>query len=858
MTETLGANPRLASLLRKLSVISTGLIVALGVLVFAGWIFELPFFIDIQTSFTMKANTSLLFVVLGAGLWLRATGRSPRAMRACAGVIVAVAGLTAGEYVFGWELGLDQLLVRDTTGGVLAPGRMAPATALCFLMIGSALFSNPEKPGRRASDYLVLFAAFVAFLSVCGHLYGAPSLYKIGPYTTMASHTAIGLMIAAASFFGARPEHGLLAPFTVDTDAGGLLRRLLPAIVVLPLVLGWATLRALPTGSYDSSFVIAISTVVTIALLTATVLRIEAPLRAAELARRAGEKKYRDLYEHAPDMYVSVSADSGRLVECNQTVCQVLGYSKEELIGRPVFELCAPDTDYRARDAFRTFLKTGEVNDAELIFVSKRGRALDISLNATAIRDENGRIIRSRSVWRDITARKAAEREHLRTVDALRASEALIAAKLASAFDGIVSTDHRGAIVEFNPAAEKMFGLSRAEALHRPAAELLGEQEIFGETIERMVRRASGAEFPAELAITRVEGQDPPILTTFIRDVSARKLMEAELSAQKATAEKLQERGRFFELSVDMVCIADVRGRFLELNPMFSVTLGYSTEYLLARPLFELIHRDDLEATEREIQKLAAGATAVDFTNRVRRADGSYRWLQWRSTPEGEGTFYAVARDVTRDRQLVEELRVLLQEVHHRVKNNLQVISSLINMQLRKLADSPSRVALEECRNRVAAIALIHESLHQAKDYSRVPFSEYAQSLARNIFHVAGTSPNNVKLFVDIESTMLTVDKAVPCGLILNELMTNALNHAFPEDRKGSIHVELKKNGDDRLRLTVRDDGVGLPELPGEDRRDSLGMVLVSALVRQLDGELEIIRDQGTRFHVRFPVETTI
>lgn len=747
MTETLGINPRLASLLRKLSASSSATIIALGLLVFAGWIFDVRFLRDLQTSFTMKANTSLLFVVLGVGLWFRGARVPVRAVRACAALIAAVALTTGVEYLFGLELGIDQLLVRDTTAGPtdLAPGRMAPVTSICFLLLGLALLFAPENSRRRGagSDYLALLSGFIAFLSVCGHLYGAPLLYKIGPYTTMAIHTASGLLVATLAFFGARPEQGLLAPFAGDTDAGGLLRRLLPAIILLPLVLGWVTLRALHAGLYDSSFGVAISTVATIALLAAIVLRIEAPLRAAELARRASEDKYRDLYENAPDMYVSINAETGRLIECNDTVTRIMGYSKNELLGKVVFELSAPGTIERTREAFQIFLSTGEVNDAELVYLRKDGSPLELSLNATAVRDASGRIVRSRSVWRDISARKEADRE--------------------------------------------------------------------------------------------------------------RKRMEAELAEQKATAERLRERGRFFELSVDMVCIADNRGRFLELNPMFSTTLGYSTQYLLETPFFELVHPDDRQATEREIQSLAGGAPTIEFTNRFRRADGSYRWLQWRSTPESDGTLYAVARDVTRDRQLVDELRVLLQEVHHRVKNNLQVISSLINMQLRKLGDSPSRTALEECRNRVAAIALIHESLHQAKDYSRVPFSEYARSLAQNVFDAAGTSPNNVELHVDIEATSLTVDKAVPCGLILNELMTNALKHAFPGDRHGSIHVELKKSGEEQLRLTVRDDGVGLPEEHERGRSDSLGMVLVSALVRQLEGKLEIARDGGTAFHVLFP-----
>src|SRR5207244_974261 len=135
---------------------------------------------------------------------------------------------------------------------------------------------------------------------------------------------------------------------------------------------------------------------------------------------------------------------------------------------------------------------------------------------------------------------------------------------------------------------------------------------------------------------------------------------------------------------------------------------------------------------------------------------------------------------------------VLLKEVHHRVKNNLQVISSLISIQMRRLHDVLSRRVLAECQNRVKAIALVHQKLNQYEDYSRVPFSDYARSLAINIFHASSVSRENTKLKVEFENLSLEVDKAIPCGLILNELITNALKRAFPNERQGTVRVQLR------------------------------------------------------------------
>jgi len=204
-------------------------------------------------------------------------------------------------------------------------------------------------------------------------------------------------------------------------------------------------------------------------------------------------------------------------------------------------------------------------------------------------------------------------------------------------------------------------------------------------------------------------------------------------------------------------------------------------------------------------------------------------------------------------RDALKEKETLLQEIHHRVKNNLQVISSLINLQLRKLGPGSSQDALRECQTRVQAIALIHEKLYQSRDYSRVPFAQYAKSVAGNVFHAAAASLGDVKLELEIGEVALAVDKAIPCGLILNELITNALKHAFPQERGGTVRVELDQTGTGLVRLAVRDDGVGLPADLDVRQSDTLGMQLVRTLAEQLSAKLEVVRGAvGTSFEVAF------
>jgi two-component sensor histidine kinase len=198
----------------------------------------------------------------------------------------------------------------------------------------------------------------------------------------------------------------------------------------------------------------------------------------------------------------------------------------------------------------------------------------------------------------------------------------------------------------------------------------------------------------------------------------------------------------------------------------------------------------------------------------------------------------------------LKEREILLQEIHHRVKNNLQVISSLINLQVRGLETGASRDALTECQARVYTIALIHESLYESRDYCNLPFSDYVRSLVTSVFQLAGAS-STVSLQLDLAPVSLTVDRAIPCGLILNELIVNALKHAFPDGRRGIIRVQLQNLADDRVALLVKDDGVGVP-MDGDDHDGALGLQLVRTLAQQIHADLVVRQGIGTTVELNF------
>jgi two-component sensor histidine kinase len=216
-----------------------------------------------------------------------------------------------------------------------------------------------------------------------------------------------------------------------------------------------------------------------------------------------------------------------------------------------------------------------------------------------------------------------------------------------------------------------------------------------------------------------------------------------------------------------------------------------------------------------------------------------------------EATQSEVLRSELTVRASLREKEVLLKEIHHRVKNNLQVISSLLNLQARYLPDPAARAIFSQSQNRVQSIALVHERLYESADLSHVDFAKYVVVLLDNIFDTYGATNRGIAKIMDVGDANLTVDVAIPCGLIVNEVVTNALKHAFPDGRKGTVRVTLTERPGD-MELTIEDDGIGIPADIDPRNTVSLGLDLVTTFADQLNAEVDIARVGGTSFRFRF------
>jgi two-component system, sensor histidine kinase PdtaS len=287
----------------------------------------------------------------------------------------------------------------------------------------------------------------------------------------------------------------------------------------------------------------------------------------------------------------------------------------------------------------------------------------------------------------------------------------------------------------------------------------------------------------------------------------------------------------------------------------------------------EGVHPDDFQDCMDRYLEAFVAREAFRMEYRLRRQDGQFRWILDHGVPRyGQGGsfegFIGSCIDITEMRESAEavkarttalsaalrEREVLLSEIHHRVKNNLQLVSSMLALQARS-AGPEAQHALREGQRRIDSIALVHEQLYGLRNLSAVNFARYIEALIPELCR-AGGSAERVEVVLDLLDVELPPERAIPCGLLVSELVTNALKHAFPDERRGSLHVLLERVPEARLRLTVKDDGVGLVGdfPPGADA--SLGLDLVAIFAKQLEADVVVERDGGTCFRLTFEEET--
>jgi PAS domain S-box-containing protein len=332
---------------------------------------------------------------------------------------------------------------------------------------------------------------------------------------------------------------------------------------------------------------------------------------------------------------------------------------------------------------------------------------------------------------------------------------------------------------------------------------------------------------------------------------------------------KSEEKYKFLvDNSKEIILILSKTGKILFANKSALGNFGYSKEELLGKSITHFLAKGSIrKALYALAQELLRRPQPV-MEIQAKTKSGKIRYLE---VAEGSTPIYdkkklvgvmISASDITERKKAEEKIKaslqekeVLLQEIHHRVKNNMQIISSLVKLQSRHVTDNDALETFRSTQNRVKSMALIHERLYQSKDFAKVDFEEYVRSLASNLFAAYTVAPGNIELHANIKDVFVDINTAIPCGLIINELISNSLKHAFPNGKKGQIDIIMHPLNKNEAELTFSDNGVGLPEDVDFRNTESLGLHLVTILAEdQLHGNIKLDRKEGTKFNMRLRI----
>ncbi|MBI1287211.1 MAG: PAS domain S-box protein [Flavobacteriales bacterium] len=596
--------------------------------------------------------------------------------------------------------------------------------------------------------------------------------------------------------------------------------------------------------------------------------------------------RYQHLIENLP-VGVLIFRD-GSIEYANPHAIKLLGIEQSKVAGLQPVNFLHPSYNNEF-DLLINGIKNGREPGFIELKIVRSGTTSLLDVEASGSMLDDGAI---QLLLHDVSTRKQLAREQLRAqiaeetnlqlqreiIDRTKAEKELRQAQqyarsiIDSSLDMIVATDIDYTINEFNAAAEATFGYTRDEVIGQHLSLLFSDEQEMKKVIQRITENGSlaneiinkkkdGTFFISFLSASVLRNEKGEIVGAMgvSRDITAIKKAEEELRLSEE-----RHRAIYDQAYIGIARIAKM-GRFLLVNERLCDMLNYSAEELYKKTFYELAVPEEVEESLVDWDQLLSGKIK-NFSREQTyiRKDGELLSANVtvslvRDTNDSPNYFVAVFEDITErkeyERQLEESLRekeVLLKEVHHRVKNNMQVISSILNLQSSYIEDETALGILRESQDRIKSMSFVHESLYQSNTLSEVNFAEYIQNITKNLYHSYSRPEGGISLNFELENIYLNLDTSIPCGLIINEVVSNSLKYAFNGRENGVIEVQFSKLTDGKLKLIISDDGIGLPDNFDIENAESLGLQLVTTLVTQVSGELEIDNSNGTRFTIVF------
>lgn len=452
--------------------------------------------------------------------------------------------------------------------------------------------------------------------------------------------------------------------------------------------------------------------------------------------------------------------------------------------------------------------------------------------------------------------------------------EELMRFAIEAAPNGMVIVDDSGTIVLANSSVANLFGYDRQELLDQPIERLVPNRfskahpqlrssyfvdpqtRIMGHGRDLCGLHKNGTEIPVEIGLNTIRIGERAFTLATIVDITERQRSQEMVHLA-------------VEAAPNGMVLTDKSGKITLVNSMIETMFGYSRKELIGANV-DILVPERFRRHHPQVRQAYSG-------DPVSRVMGQGRDLyalnkQGQEFPVEIGLnplqtaagmmILASVVDITERKQQEESLKsalltkeILLAEIHHRVKNNLQIIDSLIGMQLDQVVGEQARTALIDSQNRVKTISLIHQILYQSQDFAQIDTRDFLTSLTHNLVQSYGVDRTRIALQLEVDPLLLTIDRSLPLGLIVNELVSNSLKHAFPEGRTGTLTVSLKLVNECRAVLTVSDTGIGLPQTGSAGGRETLGLQLMEALAAQIEAQVRVTSRNPTCFELSFDYE---
>ena len=584
--------------------------------------------------------------------------------------------------------------------------------------------------------------------------------------------------------------------------------------------------------------------------------------KKAEETLRESETKYSTVVEAAIDGITIVQ--DGLIKFANKALENMSDYNHQEIMGKPLIDFIHPDDRGKVIQRITERIEGKPISGAlEVRYLSKDGalKYVEAQGNVIQYNAKPADLI----FIRDISERKKAE-------DTLRESEERFRSLYENSTLGLYRTTLDGRILMANSALIKMLGYSSFDELSSRDLEKDGfapsyPRARFLELIEKegevrglesaWMRKDWTTVFVRESARAERDSQGKTLYYDgTVEDITER------IQAEAALRESEEKYRNLVESISDVIYAIDGNGTITYVSPVVKNVFGYEPDELVGRNFLELVHKEDQGLLMTRLSELREGN--IKYTDyRMIDKQGDSKWVRTLTNPVIEKGVFMGARgalvDITErkkaEKKIAASLRekeVLLREIHHRVKNNMQIISSLLRLQSRSIEDEKMREVFNESQSRIRSMSLIHEKLYESKDFSRVDFSDYIGKMVTHLFVIYQINAQDVHFTVEAKDIHLDITKAIPCGLIINELVSNALKYAFPKGKKGELIIRMTEDESGKYHLSVKDTGIGLTPDIDIGKTATLGFQIITDLVRQLSGTIELKRDKGTEFRIVF------